>query len=313
MIDAERPARDSLAFQRPPLGGRWRVRGRDLSLDRPLVMGILNVTPDSFSDGGQFVDPAQAVEQAARMLGEGADIIDVGGESTRPQGATPVSASEERQRVVPVIRELLARFPDAVVSVDTVKADVAEAALDAGAPIVNDVSGFRLDPRMAELCSRANCGVVLMHSRGGVSDMATFAHARYVDVVDAILHELRASLDVALAAGIDREGIALDPGIGFAKRGEHSLAAIAGIGRVAALGYPVLLGASRKRFIGEISGVKDPAARVHGTVGANVAGLMLGARIFRVHDVAANRQALDVAWAVVQQRSKESEESKGSK
>ena len=264
-------------------------------------MGILNVTPDSFSDGGKFVDRSLALEQAARMLAEGADVVDVGGESTRPQGATPVSAREEGQRVLPVIAALRERFPDAIVSVDTVKSEVAEAALEAGAHIVNDVSGFRLDPRMGELCARARCGVVLMHSRGGVSDMATFAHARYDDVVDAILHELRASLDVALAAGIDRDAIALDPGIGFAKRGEHSLAAIAGIPRLAALGHPILLGASRKRFIGEITAVKEPGGRVAGTVGANVAGLMLGARIFRVHDVAANRQALDVARAVIRE------------
>lgn len=299
MIDADPPARDSRALQRPPHGGRWRVRGRDLPLDRPLVMGILNVTPDSFSDGGQFDEPARAVAQAARMLAEGADVIDVGGESTRPQGARPVSASDEGKRVLPVIREIAARFPDAVISVDTVKSEVAEAALGAGARIVNDVSGFRLDPRMGAVCAHAGCGVVLMHSRGGISDMATFAHATYDDVVESIVHELRASLDAALAAGIDPEAIVLDPGIGFAKRAEHSLAAIAGIPRLAALGFPVLLGASRKRFIGEITGVKDPAARAPGTVGANVAGLMLGARIFRVHDVAANRQALDVAQAVL--------------
>ena len=305
MIGADRPPRDPIALQRPPLGGRWRVRGRDLPLDRPLVMGILNVTPDSFSDGGRFDDPERAIEQAARMVTEGADIIDVGGESTRPQGARPVSASAERARVLPVIAALHDRFPEVVISVDTVKSEVADAALDAGAHVVNDVSGFRLDPRMGETCARAGCGVVLMHSRGGVSDMATFEHARYDDVVESILHELRASLDVALAAGIARESIALDPGIGFAKRGEHSLAAIAGIPRLAAIGRPIVLGASRKRFIGEIAGVKEPSERVHGTVGANVAGLMLGARIFRVHDVAANRQALDVAWAVASQENQQ--------
>ncbi|HEX2778799.1 MAG TPA: dihydropteroate synthase, partial [Gemmatimonadaceae bacterium] len=265
----------------------------------PLVMGILNVTPDSFSDGGRFDDPARAIEQSERMLAEGADIIDVGGESTRPQGAQPVSASDERRRVVPVIAELARRFPEATLSVDTVKAEVARAALDAGAHIVNDVSGFRLDQSMAQLCASARCGVVLMHSRGGVSNMATFELAQYDGVVDAILHELRTSLDVALAAGIEHDAIVLDPGVGFAKRAEHSLAAIAGIPRLAELGHPILLGASRKRFIGEITRVQDPAARVHGTVGANVAGLMLGARIFRVHDVAETRQALDVAWAVI--------------
>jgi dihydropteroate synthase len=262
-------------------------------------MGILNVTPDSFSDGGRFDDPERATAQAARMLAEGADLLDVGGESTRPQGAAPVSAAEERGRVLPAIRALLDRFPEAVVSVDTVKSEVADAALDAGARIVNDVSGFRLDPRMAGVCARARCGVVLMHSRGDVSTMASFEHARYDDVAEAIVRELRSSVDVALAAGIEPSAIAVDPGIGFAKRSAHSLAAIAGIPRLAALGYPVLLGVSRKRFIGDLTGTKDPADRAAGTAGANVAGLFLGARIFRVHDVAVTRQALDVAWAVM--------------
>ena len=301
MIDADRPAsrRDSLFLQRPPHGGRWRVRDRELPLDRPLVMGILNVTPDSFSDGGRFDDVERAMAQAERMLAEGADIVDVGGESTRPQGATPVSAAAERGRVVPVIRAIVARFPEAVVSVDTVKSEVAEAALDAGARIVNDVSGFRLDSRLAATCAAARCGVVLMHSRGDVSTMATFAHAQYDDVTETVARELRASLDVALAAGIASEAIVLDPGIGFSKRSAHSLAAIAGLPRLAALGHPLLLGVSRKRFIGEVTGVKEPADRAAGTAGANVAGLLLGARVFRVHDVAINRQALDAAWAVL--------------
>ena len=299
MTGGERVSRDDALIQRPPHGGRWRVGDRELALDRPLVMGILNVTPDSFSDGGRFADPARALEQAAVMVGEGADIIDVGGESTRPQGATPVSGAEERARVMPVIREIARRFPQVAISIDTVKSETAEEALGAGARIVNDVSGFRLDPRMAALCARERCGVVLMHSRGGVSDMATYAHAVYDDVVRVVVDELRASLDVALASGIDREAVVIDPGLGFSKRAEHSLAMLAAVPIIAALGQPVLLGASRKRFIGDLTGVSDPAARQYGTVGANVAGLLLGARIFRVHDVAPTRQALDVAWAVM--------------
>jgi dihydropteroate synthase len=263
-------------------------------------MGILNVTPDSFSDGGRFDDPSRAVEQAARMIAEGADIIDVGGESTRPQGATPVSAAEERARVIPVIGEIARRIPEAVISVDTVKSETAAAALGAGARIVNDVSGFRLDRRMAALCARERCGVVLMHSRGEVSDMATYQHAVYDDVTAAVIDELRASLDVAVASGVDPAAIVLDPGLGFSKRPEHSLAMIAGLPRIGALGQPLLIGASRKRFIGDLTGVRDPSARQYGTVGANVSGLLLGARIFRVHDVAPSRQALDVAWAVIE-------------
>ena len=300
MTGGERSSQHVAATQRPPLGGRWRVSGSEIVLARPLVMGILNVTPDSFSDGGQFADPTRAIEQAARMIAEGADIIDVGGESTRPQGATAVDTDEERDRVVPVIRQIVRRFPQMLVSVDTVKAATAEAALGAGARIVNDVSGFRLDPRMATLCAREGCGVVLMHSRGDVSTMATYEQAVYDDVVVAVVAELRASLDVALAAGIDAAAIVLDPGLGFSKRTEHSLAVIAAVPAIAALGRPVLIGASRKRFIGDLTGMREASQRQYGTVGANVAALMLGARIFRVHDVAATRQALDVAWAVLQ-------------
>jgi dihydropteroate synthase len=262
-------------------------------------MGILNVTPDSFSDGGSFDDPARALEQAERMIAEGADIIDVGGESTRPQGAKPVTADEEQGRVLPVIRAIAGRFPQIAISIDTVKSETATAALGAGASIVNDVSGFRLDPRMSATCAAARCGVVLMHSRGDVSTMGTYQHATYDTVVPAVVKELRGSVEAARAAGIRSEAIVLDPGLGFAKRSEHSLAMLAGIPELLALGFPVLVGASRKRFVGELTGVAVAAERRHGTVGANVAALMLGARLFRVHDVAPSRQALDVAWAVM--------------
>ena len=292
-------SRGVAAAQRLPHGGRWRVRGRELALDHPIVVGILNVTPDSFSDGGHFVHADAAVEHGLRMVAEGADVIDIGGESTRPQGARPVSAAEEGQRVLPVIRELAARAPGVVLSIDTVKGDVAEAALDAGAHVVNDVSGFRLDRRMAQICATTKCGVVLMHSRGGVSDMATYEFAVYEQgVVEAIRGELETSLLVAREAGIDQAAIVLDPGIGFAKRSEHSLAALAGLPTLTALGHPVLVGVSRKRFIGELTNESDPAERIHGTTGANVAALLLGAQLFRVHDVRAARQSLDVAFAI---------------
>lgn len=233
------------------------------------------------------------------MVAEGADIIDVGGESTRPQGAKPVTGDEERSRVLPVIRAIVERFPDVTVSIDTVKAETALAALGAGARIVNDVSGLRLDPNMATVCASARCGVVLMHSRGDVSTMGTYQYATYESVVPAVLNELRGSLDAARGAGIADDAIVLDPGLGFAKRSEHSLAMLAAVPELLALGYPVLIGSSRKRFIGELAGVGAPAERRYGTVGANVAALMLGARLFRVHDVAPTRQALDVAWAVM--------------
>ena len=274
-----------------------------IPLDRPVVMGILNVTPDSFSDGGRFFSTDDALVRAESLVAEGADIIDVGGESTRPQGATPVEAEEESRRVLPVVAGIRRRFPETVVSVDTVKADVAERALAEGAAIVNDVSAFRLDARMAEVCAGARAGVVLMHSRGGVSAMATFEHATYGDdVVGDVLGELLPQADVAERAGVRPRAIVLDPGIGFSKRSEHSLAMVAALPRITAAGYPVLVGVSRKRFLGEITGVGEPAHRVHGTTGANVMALALGARIFRVHDVAAARQALDVAWAILSAR-----------
>lgn len=277
----------------------WRARGRLISLARPLVLGILNVTPDSFSDGGRFMSPADALGHAARLLEEGADAIDVGGESTRPQGAVPVAAAVEVHRVLPVVEALRARFPEALLSVDTVKSAVARAVLDAGADIVNDVSGFRLDPAMAEVCAAAGAGVLLMHSRGAVHDMATYRHATYgADPVREIVAELGARVAAALAAGVAPAAIAVDPGIGFAKRAAVSLAVLAQLGRVCALGYPVAVGVSRKRFLGELTGEAEPARRVVGTVAANIVAFCGGARIFRVHDARAARQALDVACAI---------------
>jgi len=278
----------------------WRVRGGRVSLARPVVVGIVNVTPDSFSDGGRFLSPESAMAYAERLVAEGADVLDVGGESTRPQGARPVDAAEERRRVLPVIEKIRRRLPDVPISVDTVKAATAAAALDAGASIVNDVSAFRLDPALAELCAERGAGVILMHSRGEVSDMATFAHAEYGDdVTGAVVAELGEAARRAERAGVAREAIVVDPGIGFAKRGPHSLAVLGGLPRLVALGYPVLVGVSRKRFIGELTNVTEPAERVYGTVGANVAALCRGARLFRVHDVRAARESLDVAWAVL--------------
>ena len=278
----------------------WRVRGREIALDRPLILGIVNVTPDSFSDGGRFLSADAALAHAERLVAEGADGLDVGGESTRPQGASEVDAKEERERVLPVVRALRRRFPDTAISLDTVKADVAAAALDEGADVVNDVSGFRLDPRMGEICARGRCGVILMHSRGSVSEMGTYAHADYgEDVTGTVVAELRGSADAAQRAGVAGDAVVLDPGLGFAKRSAHSLRVLAELPRLAALGFPVMVGASRKRFIGELTGVTEPAMRVQGTVGASVAALMRGARLFRVHDFRPHREALDVAWAVL--------------
>ena len=239
--------------------------------------------------------------QVRSMVAEGADGIDVGGESTRPQGASPVSADEELRRILPVVSAIRSAFPHVLLSVDTTKTEVASAALDAGVEVINDVSGFRIDPRVGEIVAARQAGVVLMHSRGGVAEMGTYRYAEYGrDVVADVIGELRASVDGALSAGIARDAIVIDPGIGFSKRSEHSLRVLAQLGRIGALGFPVMVGVSRKRFVGELSRVHTAADRIAGTVGANVAALMNGALLFRVHDVAPNRQALDVAWGIVQ-------------
>lgn len=261
-------------------------------------MGIMNATPDSFSDGGRLGVIDDAVTRAKELVAEGADLLDIGGESTRPL-ARAISTDEELQRVIPLIRALVQRMPEVPLSIDTVKSAVAEAAIGEGVQIVNDVSGMRLDPLMARLCADAAVGVVIMHSRGDVSDMATYAHANYDgDPMDAVLTELRARVDAVRAQGVTEDRIVVDPGIGFAKRSEHSLRVIGALSRLADWGYPVLVGVSRKRFIGELSGVADASQRVHGSVGGAVSAFERGARIFRVHDVAATRQALDVAAAI---------------
>jgi dihydropteroate synthase len=278
----------------------WQIRGGAVSFARPVILGIVNVTPDSFSDGGNFFSPGAAVAYARALVAEGADLLDIGGESTRPQGAIRVPADEERRRILPVIEQVRASCPGVPISVDTVKADVAAAALDAGASVINDVSMLHEDPRLATVCAERGAGLILVHSRGDVPTMATYAHATYgPDVAGEVSSELSGQVDVARAAGVPAAAIVLDPGIGFAKRASHSLTVLAELPRIVALGYPVLVGVSRKRFIGEITGVTKAANRIYGSVGANVAALACGARLFRVHDVRAAREALDVAWAIL--------------
>lgn len=274
----------------------WRAGNKSIALDKPIVVGILNVTPDSFSDGGLFFSRDRAVERALELLAEGADVIDIGGESTRP-GAEPIDTAEELRRVIPVIEAVRETAPDAAISVDTVKATIANAALTAGADIVNDVSAHRLDARMTEVCASAGCGVVLMHSRGSVAEMASYTTATYGnDVTGEIVAELRERAATVQLGGVNASSIVLDPGVGFSKRSEHSVAALRELPRVTALGYPVMVGVSRKRVIGELSGVALPVDRDPATTGANVYALIRGAMLFRVHDVRSARQALDVAW-----------------
>jgi|SRR5215207_2958052 dihydropteroate synthase len=261
----------------------------------PVLVGVLNVTPDSFSDGGDFFDPGKAASRAAAMLDEGAEIIDVGGESTRP-GSNPVPQEEEVRRVVPVIQKILAERPDAIVSIDTYRAATAEAALEAGTRIVNDVTALRGDPRMAAVAADAGCPLILMHMLG---EPKTMQHdPRYDDVVREVRDFLAGRAGHAIAAGVEPENIILDPGIGFGKTLEHNLALLRRLDSLVELGFPVLFGASRKRFIGRITGVEDARDRVSGTMAANVLAYERGATFFRVHDVRPNREALAVAEAV---------------
>lgn len=255
------------------------------------------MTPDSFSDGGHFFDLPASLAHAARMLEEGADVIDVGGESTRPN-ALPVDSVEEAGRILPVITALVREFPSVVISVDTTKADVARAALDAGAQIINDVSGFRLDPRMPKVCADAGCQVILMHSRGTVSEMALYTHASYPSgVLREVSAELLTQVRIALEAGIVASNIILDPGIGFSKTSEQSIEILRNLSELISLwnGFPAFVGLSRKRFLGDLSGVSSAADRDNITAAANVVAYAEGARWFRVHDVVRNRQALDLA------------------
>jgi dihydropteroate synthase len=277
---------------------QWVIRDRAIQVDRPLIMGILNVTPDSFSDGGRFLSFNAATDRALQLLDEGADIVDVGGESTRP-GAVAVSVEQELARVIPVIEGIARERPDALISVDTVKSEVARRAIAAGARIVNDVSGLRLDRAIARVCAESGAGLVLMHSRGTVSEMAGFTHARYDDVVAEVQRELATAVEAAEKGGVSRDAIVVDPGIGFSKTARDSILVLRAIPTLTAWGRPILVGVSRKRFVGEITGVQEPAARLSGTLGANVGALALGARIFRVHDVRPHREALDLAWRIL--------------
>ena len=259
------------------------------------IMGVINVTPDSFSDGGRYLDAGAAIAHGLRLVGEGADILDVGGESTRP-GADPVSATEELRRVVPVIAGLREVGCPARISIDTAKADVAAAALEAGAVIVNDVTALRGDPAMASLVAERGAEVCLMHMLGEPRTMQLEPH--YDDVVAEVRGFLAERVAVALAAGIHAGRIVIDPGIGFGKTVAHNLALLAGTGELATIGPPVLIGTSRKSFLGRLTG-REVGERLAATVATNVLAFERGARIFRVHDVAAVRDALAVTAATV--------------
>ncbi|HUO15754.1 MAG TPA: dihydropteroate synthase [Verrucomicrobiae bacterium] len=302
----------------------WNIGTRSLELGkRTLIMGIINVTPDSFSDGGQFLDARQAVEQGRRLLDEGADILDIGGESTRPgahvkdgvpqvspplrgvgnsHSATAVTAEEELNRILPVITELKKAHPNAVLSVDTYKSPVAGAAVNAGAEIVNDVSGFRWDPQMAKTVAELKCGAVLMHMRGRPEEWRTLPPPG--DVVLLVKRELKEWAEKAILAGIRRERIVLDPGFGFGKNFEQNYPLFARFAELQAAGFPLLAGTSRKSLIGRMlahDGKDAPIeSRLYGTLASEVALILKGAHIIRTHDVGPARDAARVADAILQ-------------
>jgi len=276
---------------------QWDTASGPIRLDQPVIVGIINVTPDSFSDGGRHLGASDALRHAERLIQDGAGVLDVGGESTRP-GAEPVPEPVERDRVVPVIEALRREHPQVPLSIDTVKAGVARAALEAGAAIVNDVSALRLDPAMAPLVAAHKAGVVLMHSRGAVADMALDRHADYPSgVVPGVLAELEACLAVARAAALPHGCLVVDPGLGFGKLEAQNFELLRGLRSFRVLGTPVMVGPSRKRFLGRVTG-RDVSGRDVATAAACALAWAEGARLFRVHDVAGARDALAVAAAV---------------
>jgi dihydropteroate synthase len=262
----------------------------------PVIMGVVNVTPDSFSDGGLFLDADAAVEHGRRLASEGADILDVGGESTRP-GAEPVTEDQEVGRILPVVQRLAedAGAPKVRISIDTTKSGVARAALDAGAAIVNDVSAFRFDPALAGLVAEARADCCLMHMLGEPRTMQR--DPRYDDVVSEVKAFLEERLAFAKGEGVAEERVWLDPGIGFGKTVEHNLELLRRLDEIVAIGRPVVIGTSRKSFLGKLAGDRDEGERLPGTIATNVLALERGATVFRVHDVAQNADALAVAAA----------------
>lgn len=288
----------SHSFRTQPDTRTWRTARGPITLVHPFVFGIVNVTPDSFWEQSRTTDFTTAMAHADVLIADGAHGLDIGGVSTRP-GAQVVPLADELARVMPVVHACARRWPNVPLSVDTVSAPVARAALADGAWIVNDVSGLRGDADMAAVVAAGHAGLVCMHSRGDITTMASYDLATYgQDPVGDVISELAASLDIAQVAGIPDEAIVLDPGLGFAKHTAHSVALLAELPRIRALGWPVLVGPSRKRFVGELAGGLPVEDRLAGTIAACVAALLGGAMLFRVHDVRAVRHALAVADAI---------------
>jgi dihydropteroate synthase len=294
----------------------WRLRTRSLPLgERTLIMGILNATPDSFSDGGQFLDPRAALTHALQMLDDGADILDLGGESTRPN-STPVTPAEEQSRVLPILRAILAARPDTVLSIDTYHAETARLAIESGAEIVNDVSGFLWDDAMAATCASLDCGTILMHTRGRPQQWRKLPPLAPAEVLPLVLRELGERANAALAAGIARDAIVLDPGFGFGKSFDENFPLLAHLDALHDLGFQLLAGLSRKGFLRRTLAENSPAEPtkksgaphldsemwVSANTAANTAAILAGAHILRVHDVRPARQAAAIADRILSAR-----------
>lgn len=274
----------------------WKIRNLTLAFDRPLIMGIVNLTTDSFYDGGRYIDPNRALEHAARLAQEGADILDLGAESTRP-GAKPVSEEEELNRLLPILEQVKKRF-EIPISIDTTKSKVARGALQLGAHIINDVSGLRQDPALAEVVHEFKAGLILMHRRGTPETMQLLTD--YKDLMEDLIHELSESIEIAESCGVSADRMVVDPGIGFSKTAEQSLEILERLSELKRLGRPILIGPSRKSFIHSVT-KSAPDKRLFGTVAACVLAYERGARIFRVHDVWAIKEALQVTEAIINQ------------
>lgn len=268
-------------------------RGKSLDLASPKIMGVLNTTPDSFSDGGLYISESDALDRIGQMVEEGADIIDVGGESTRP-GSEPVSLTEELGRVLPVIEKAINRFNDVLFSVDTTKYEVAKAALEAGAHIINDISGLQKEPLLANLCAQHSAGYVLMHSQGNPKTMQK--NPRYHDVISDLKRYFKNQVELALDAGL--KSLILDPGIGFGKTLEHNLNIIANLDKFTGFDYPLMVGASRKSMIGELLNGRPVDERLTGTIAVHYHCLMKGAKLLRVHDVKEAKDSIRIFNAV---------------
>ncbi len=260
-----------------------------------IFMGVLNVTPDSFSDGGMYLNLEKALLHVEKMISEGADIIDIGGESSRP-GAEPVSEKEELRRVLPIIKAVRNKFPQILISVDTYKSSVAKASIEAGADIINDISAMRFDDNMVKVVKKYNTPVVLMHMKGTPRNMQK--NPQYKDVVAELMDFFSERINFALKNGIKKENIIIDPGIGFGKNLEHNLSILKNIDKFLKFNVPVLLGASRKSYIGMITNENNPQKRIYGTIATNLFAFSKGIKFFRIHDIYEHKQALDVFIAI---------------